>query len=103
MVAPAVFGGIGIISVPGAVNFSQSVIVSGMLIGVFNDKADGCARTFARKYAGEQADLVRFLARRGRKTTLAGSPPVEFSLDYGFIDDDAGRAAVHHTAQSRAM
>ena len=102
VVAIAVLGLIGVVGVRGSVFLSHLVVSAGPLVGAAHREGDGHAGGETLKDAGENLDLVGFLARR-RDVALAGAPPVEVGLDFRRAQRQARRAAVDDHAHGRPV
>ena len=104
MVADAVFHLIGVVGVAGAVLPGDLAIVLGALVDILDQHRDRRAGRDHRRRrrppedAGEDLHLVG-LAALGDEARLAGPALVEFALDVGAREADAGRAAVDHAAE----
>jgi hypothetical protein len=112
IVPHAIFGVIGIVGMAGPVAVADLAIVLRALVGVLDHQRDGRAgRHRAAKYfkcpvvledAGEDLHRVRLLALRD-EARGAGAAFVQELLDEGFIQRQAGRAAIDHTSEGRPV
>ena len=80
----------------------QIAVIAGALILVGHMEGHGRSRGDAFKNAGEDADGIRFLARRGRGAA-AGFAQVEFPLQVFLAQGQTGGAAVEDAAEARAV
>jgi len=65
-------------------------------------RRDLCLHPFVLEDAGEDAHPIGFLALAD-EPGLTGTAPIEIALDVSFGQGNAGRAAIDHTAERRAM
>ncbi len=86
----------------GAEAVSDLRIVLGADVLVLDEKRDRGAGGEPLEHAGEDAHPVG-LAALGGEARLAGTAAVEIGLDVGLGERDAGRAAVDHAADRRAV
>ena len=96
-VAHTVFMPVGVVGMARAERVRDVAVVLAALVRVFDQQCDRGARRDALVHAGQDPDLVRFLALRhvARRTRLAA---VQLRLDVGFGQRQARRAAIDHAA-----
>ena len=108
IVAHAIFGVIGIVGMAGPVAVADLAIVFRTLVGVLdhqrNRRARGDGPTCAVVFedAGEDFHRIRLLALRD-EARGAGAAFVQELLDEGFIQRQAGRAAIDHATEGRPV
>ena len=101
-VADAVFAPIGVVGMAGAEGLQDLPIVLAALVGVPDEQADRRAGGLALVDAGEDFHRIGFVAL-GDELGGAGAAAVQVGLDVGFAQAHAGRAAVDHAADGRAV
>ncbi len=108
IVAHAVFHVIGVVGMAGPVLPGDLAIVLGALVDILDHHRDRRAggdhglAVVVHDDAGKNSHLVR-LAALGDEARLAGLALVEFGLDIGLREADAGRAAVDDAAERRPV
>ena len=101
-VAQAVLAPVGVVGMAGAEGVEDVAVVLAALVGVADQQADRRAGGQALVDAREDLHRVGLVALR-HVAAGAGAAAVEFGLDVGFAQRHAGRAAVDHAADGRAV
>ena len=101
-VAQAVLLPVGVVGVTGAKALRDVAVVLAALVLVADQQADRRAGGVALVDAGQDLHLVGLLPL-GDELAAAGAAPVQLGLDVGLRQRQAGRAAVDHAADGRAM
>ena len=101
-VAQAVFLQISEIRVPGAEGVEQVAVVLAALVGVVDQQRNRRAGGAAFEHAAQNLHRVGFVAL-GHVAAGAGAAAVQVALDVRLRQLHAGRAAVNHTPDCRAV
>ena len=108
IIAHAIFGPIGVVGMAGAELVADLAIVFRALVLVLDQQRDGRARghlllhALVLEHAGQDLHRVGF-APLGDEFRRAGAAAIQVFLDIGHGEGNAGRAAIHHATQRRAM
>ena len=86
----------------GPEHVADAGVVAGPRVGVLDEEGDRGPGGSALEHPGEDPHLVR-LAPLGGVAAPAGPAPVEVGLNVGLGEGEAGRAAVHHAPDRRAV
>jgi hypothetical protein len=101
-VAQAVFVKVGVVGMAGTEGLQDVAVVLAALVGVADQQGNRCAGGLALVHAGEDLDRVGLVALRD-ELAGAGAAAVQIALDVGLAQGHAGRAAVDHAADGRAV
>jgi hypothetical protein len=93
---------VGVVGVAGAEGLQDVAVVLAALVGVADQQGDRRAGGPALVHAGEDLHRVGFVALRD-ELAGAGAAAVQIALDVGLAQGHAGRAAVDHAADGRAV
>ncbi|AEM42160.1 hypothetical protein KVU_2321 [Ketogulonicigenium vulgare WSH-001] len=102
IIADAVFLVIGDIGVTGTKALGDIAIIFRALVGVADQQLDRGAGGLALEHAGQDLDRIGLLPLGG-VAVLAGFALVQPMLQQRLVDRNAGRAAVHDSAQRRPV
>ena len=101
-VAQAVLVPVGVVGMAGAKALGDVAVVLAALVGVADQQGNRRAGGLALVHAREDLDRVGLVALRD-VAAGARAAPVQVSLDIGLGEGHAGRAAVNHAANGRAV
>src|SRR6218665_929921 len=101
-VANAVLAPVAVVGVAGAKTLGAAAVVFAALVGIADQQRDRRARGLALVDAGEYFHRIRLVALRDM-AAAAWPPPVQVGLYVGLGQGHAGRAAVDHAANGRAV
>ena len=93
---------IGVVGVAGAEGLQDVAVILAALVGVLDQQADGGAGGLALINTREDFHRIGLVAL-GHKAAGAGAAPVQVGLDVGRAQGHAGRTAVDHAADGRAV
>ena len=101
-IADAVLAPVGVVGMAGAEGVEQVAVVLAALVGVLDQQAD--RRAGGQAFVDARQDLDRIgLVALGHVAAGAGAAAVELGLDVFHAQRQAGRTAVDHAADGRAV